>query len=59
MFSKILSVARVAITHLYVVYALYLATVFVKNTVDFHGFEFEAAKAYYQLFAQAFAAHGI
>jgi hypothetical protein len=59
MFIKILNVFRIMLTHAYAWIALYLATVFVKNTVDFHGFEFEAAKAYYALFAQIAGAHGM
>jgi hypothetical protein len=52
MFTKILSVARIVATHVYVWIALYLAAVFVKNTVDFHQFEFQAIKAFYALVAK-------
>jgi hypothetical protein len=50
---KALSILRVVLTHLYVWIALYLGAVFVKNTVDFHQFEFEAVKAFYALVVKA------
>lgn len=46
---KFLTVLRIVLTHLYVWIALYLGAVFVKNTVDFHGFVFQATKAFYAL----------
>lgn len=49
---KFLNVLRVVLTHAYVWIALYLAAVFVKNTVDFHQFVFEAAKAFYGIFVK-------
>ncbi len=51
MFTKILSVLRIVLTHLYVWIALYLATVFVVNTVRHYEFlDGYALPAFYKLF---------